>query len=184
LFLIHPSTEVVVKRRICLAGIALSAIPLAFGVTAASAAKSKTKHAKVKPVAVFCKTNVGIMIASGQTTVTPPASQGSEYGSAACGKLFGNGIQADNFTIPDSGDTVASYKLYFPQGSVHGTYDLTPQEGSLNFLNVDYLGTLKVEGGTGIFKGMTGTGTMKCSSPDGIHTTCSDKFELKLSTKA
>ncbi|HUO73099.1 MAG TPA: hypothetical protein VMU39_20190 [Solirubrobacteraceae bacterium] len=171
------------RRRICLAGATLSAIPLAFGVTAAMAASSKvTKHPKpkpVKPVKVICKTETTVTIAAGGSAVTPPVSQGSEYGSAACGKLLGSGVQADNFTVDDTGDTVATYTLYFPLGSIHGSYDLTPQEGSLNFLTVDYLGTLTVTGGTGAYQGMKGTGTMTCSSADGIHTSCTDTLELK-----
>ena len=47
--------------------------------------------------------------------------------------------------MPDSGDVVANYWMYFNTGAIHGTYDLTPQEGTFtgtNFSEVDYLGTL------------------------------------------
>jgi hypothetical protein len=171
-----------VRRRICLLGAALSASPLAFGVVAPAVANSKTTH-KTTPAAkaghVTCTTNVAVTIAAGDTGVTPPAQQGTEYGTASCGKLFGPGVQTDKFTVADTGDTVADYTLYFRTGSIHGTYDLTPQEGAFNFLAVDYLGTLKVAGGTGAFQGMKGTGDMTCTSLDGIHTTCKDKLKLK-----
>ena len=161
------------RRRICLVGAALSVSSLAFGaVTATAATKTALTH-------VTCTTNVGIMIAPGDTGVTPPAQQGTEYGSASCGRPLGHGVQANKFTIADSGDTVANYKLYFPTGTINGTYDLTPQESQFNFLEVDYLGTLKVTGGTGPFQGAKGTGTMTCQSLDGIHTTCKDKLKLK-----
>jgi hypothetical protein len=168
--------EVVVRRRISLAGAALSAMPLALGVTAATS--TAARRSKSKPVTIVCKTEVGVMIAAGDTAVTPPAAQGSEYGRASCGKPLGAGAQSDRFTVPDSGDTLAKFTLYFPSGSLHGTYDLTPQSGDLNFLSVGYRGTVKVDGGTGTFQGMKGTGAMSCKTPDGIHTTCTDKFKL------
>lgn len=173
--------EVVVRRRICLVGAAVCAFPLAFGVAAAAAAKSHKPPAakKAQAVKVTCTTNVAIMIADGETSVVPPVAQGTEYGSARCGKQFGGGVQSDTFTIPDSGDTVAKFVLYFREGSIHGTYDLSPQETSLNFLETDYKGTLKVAGGTGAFKGFKGTGTSTCKTLDGIHTSCKDHLKLK-----
>jgi hypothetical protein len=96
-----------------------------------------------------------------------------------CGKPLGAGVQADRFTVPASGDTVAKFTLYFATGSLHGTYDLTPQEGALNFMSVAYQGTVKVDGGTGAFQGITGTGALRCKTPDGIHTNCTDRLKLK-----
>jgi len=159
-------------------GAALSVISLAFGVAVATASKSKTT--KTKSITVTCRTAVTVTIASGDTGVTPPLPQGTEYGSAACDKLVGDGVQADRFTVPDSGDTLANYTWYFRTGTLKGTYDLTPQEGSLNtgFTSASYLGALKVLAGTGALKGYTGTGTMTCSTPDGIHTSCTDKLKL------
>jgi hypothetical protein len=154
-------------------GVALTASSLAFGAVTATAAK------KPAPIHVSCTTTVGVMIADNQSGVTPPVQQGAEYGSAACGRPLGQGVQADKFNVADSGDTVANYRLYFPIGTIHGTYDLTPQESQFNFLEVDYLGTLKVTGGTGAFTGAKGAGTMTCRSLDGIHTTCKDKLKLK-----
>jgi hypothetical protein len=37
-----------------------------------------------------------------------------------------------------------------------------------------------VTGGSGSYNGVTGTGTMKCKTLDGVHTTCTDKLELKV----
>jgi hypothetical protein len=102
-----------------------------------------------------------------------------QYGPAKCGSLLGAGVQKDSFTVPTSGDTVAKYVMYFNTGTIHGTYDLTPQSSSLNFLATSWTGTLKVLGGTGAYKGVTGTGKMKCGSPDGVHTSCTDKLKLK-----
>ena len=145
------------KRRICLVGAALSLAPLAFGVTAATA-KPKPKP-KPKPsnaaTKINCTTNTGIMVAAGDTGITPPAQQGTEYGTAACAKPLGQGVQADSFTIDDSGDNVANFRLYFDTGTLHGSYDLSRRRvrSTMNFLEVDYLGTLTVKGGTGAFAG-------------------------------
>jgi hypothetical protein len=143
------------------------------------AAKSNTKT-KSNKIKVACTTNVGIMIAAGDTAVTPPVAQGTEYGTVNCGKLLGAGVQTDTFTVdPNSGDTVAHYTVYFSTGSVHGSYDLTPQESAFNFLETDDAGTIIVKGATGALKGVKGTGTITCQSLDGIHTTC--KLKLKVS---
>ena len=162
----------------CIVGAALSAGPLAFGVVPAMAAKHKTAKPKIEPVATACTTNVGIMIDPGATELTPPVSAGHEYGSAKCGAVLGRGVQGDTFTVPDSGDTLATFTMYFRDGSIRGKYDLTPQDGSFNFTTVDYLGTMTVDGGSGSFFGAKGAGTMTCQSPDGIHTSCTDKLKL------
>jgi hypothetical protein len=169
-----------VIRRICLVGGALGAITLAFGVAVATASKSKTK---VKPATVYCTTSMSLAVPASDTDVTPAATSGNEYGSAICGKL-GHGVQADSFTVPASGDTLARFTFYMPTGTLSGTYDLTPQTGSLGsgFASVSYLGTLKVTHGTGGLAAVTGTGTMTCSSPDSIHTRCTDKLKLTSKT--
>jgi hypothetical protein len=162
-------------------GVALGAITLAFGVAVSTAKKSKTP--KVKPVTVFCTTSVGLAVPAADQDVTPAATSGNEYGSAICRHL-GHGVQADSFTVPDSGDTLARFTIYLPNGTLTGTYDLTPQEGSVTtgFASVSYLGTVKVTHGTGVLAGVTGIGTMTCTSPDSVHTTCTDKLKLKSKT--
>lgn len=166
------------RRRICVVGAALSVFLLAIGVASATASKSKSRGSN-KPVAVTCHAKTSIGVPAGQTGVTPPVSKGSEYGTATCGKL-GHGVQSDKFNIASSGDTLATYTWYLPTGTIRGKYDLTPQEGTLNFLAVTYTGSIKVTGGTGAFAGTKGTGTMTCSSPDSVHTSCTDKLKLHM----
>jgi hypothetical protein len=163
-------------------GVALGAITLAFGVAVATASK-KHKTTKPKPKTVYCMTSVGLAVPATDTDVTPAASSGNEYGSAICRQL-GHGVQTDSFTVPDSGDTLARFTFYLPTGTLTGTYDLTPQEGSLGsgFASVSYLGTLIVTHGTGTLAGVTGTGTMTCSSADSVHTSCTDKLTLTSKT--
>lgn len=164
----------------------MGVLPLTIGIGAASAAgRSKAVHRKVarpRIVQLSCATNVGVMIASGDTSVAAPAPDGQEYGTTACGRPLGSGVQQDTFTLQDSGDTTASFKMYFPKGSIQGTYDLFPGEGSFgasNFSQQDSQGTLTVTGGTGRFRGTTGAGTLQCTSPDGVHTTCTDRMRLR-----
>jgi hypothetical protein len=164
-----------VKRRICLVGATLSVCLLASVAGTALAASSKSSGKSTK---VSCSVSTSIAVASGQTGVLPPVAQGNEYGTSNCGTL-GSGVQKDSFTVPLSGDTVAKYTMYFGAGTIHGTFDLSPMSSSLNFLASTWTGTLKVLGGTGAYKGVTGTGTMKCGSQDGIHVACTDKLHLK-----
>jgi hypothetical protein len=168
-----------VKRVIRVAGVASSTAALIIGATTAAAAVHKSKPAKAAAVSVKCTTKVGVMVADGDTSVTPPVEQGSEYGTALCSKL-GTGVQGDSFTIADSGNTEANFTWYLRTGTVSGKYEVTPQEGTLNFLNVTYSGTLTVTGGTGTLHGIKGSGTMTCASQDGIHTSCTDKLKVKL----
>ena len=168
------------RRRICLVGAALSLCPLAFVAGPAVAATGhRSKHNSAAAKAVTCAAKTSIMIASGDTQVLPPAQQGGEYGIVRCAKMLGSGVQADTFTVPASGDTIAKFAMYFGTGMVKGTYDLTPQSTGLNFLETDWTGTMKILGGTGAYKGVTGAGKMVCKSMDGIHTTCTDRLKLK-----
>lgn len=169
------------RRRTYLVGTALTAGSLAAGVAIAPAASTKPKP---KPVAVVCATSVTTQIPPGDTQVVPPVTQGTDYGSVKCGgKLFGRGVQVDRFTVPDSGDTVGSYAQYFGTGSIHGKFDLTPDEAptttATTFQATTYTGTVTVGGGTGAYVGAKGTGTAKCQSPDGVHTSCTVRLKLK-----
>lgn len=178
------------KRRIYRLGVATGAVSLIVGVALAPAASSKTpKPHKQKPVAVTCRTSVSTQVPAGQTEVIPPESQGANYGSADCPKLFGSGMEVDQFTVPDTGDTVGSFTDYFDTGTIRGTFDLTPQEGSLGstgtgFAETDYTGVLTITRGSGTFVHYKGTGTSTCVSPDGVHTTCTQKLKITLPASA
>ncbi|HEX4110498.1 MAG TPA: hypothetical protein VHX88_20385 [Solirubrobacteraceae bacterium] len=162
-------------------GAALSVGPLALGLTTAAAAKTAaTAKSQTKPTKITCQTHTSIAIAQGATGVTPPAAAGDEFGTMQCGKKLGTGVQADTFTVPTGGDTVAKYRMFFATGVLHGTYDLTPQTTALNFLQTSWTGKLVIIGGTGAYKGATGSGTMTCQTSDSIHTVCTDKLKLKL----
>lgn len=168
------------RRRICIVGTVISAVPLVVGVAIAPAAKTKAV-AKPKRTAVTCSSSVTTQIPDGATAVIPPVSQGTQYGTVRCGKL-GPGLEADAFTVPDSGNVQGQFAQYFAAGSVHGKFDLTPQEGppltTTTFQGATYTGTFTVSGGTGIYARITGKGTLTCSSPDTLHLSCTERGTL------
>lgn len=173
------------RRRICLFSVAVIAT-LSVGVCAASAAKPKKRAGKhaAKPVAVAnCRVDLTTTLPPGTAILNPPIEQGTQFGSAVCHKALGRGVQANGLTVQDTGDTTGPYTLYFGTGSLHGKYDLSPAEGQpptpTTFLATDYAGTLTIVGGTGGYAHAKGTGTLLCSSPDGIHLSCTEKLKLR-----
>jgi hypothetical protein len=176
--------EVLVKRRICLATTVLAAVPLAVGISVTAAgAKSAPKKPAANGTAVKCHISLGTVPPAGSPTVEQPPAKGTAYGSVRCNHL-GSGIEQANFRVPDSGDTVGKYWQYFGNGSIHGTFDLTPTEAngalsSSSFSNETWEGKVTVTGGTGAFANAAGKkGTMKCTSGDTVHLTCTEKIKL------
>ncbi len=169
------------RRRICVLGIALGVGPLAFlgGAAGAIAKSSVSSKSRAKGTPVSCKAATSIAVAAGSSQVLAPVTSGDEYGMVRCGGMLGAGVQHDSFNVPVSGDTLAGYTLYFSAGTLHGTYDLTPQQTGLDFYATSWVGTMKVTGGTGAYRGFKGTGKMVCQSNDGIHTTCTDRLSLR-----
>ncbi len=173
------------KRRICLVGIAIAAVPFAAGISVASAAtKSKTKPA-AKAIVVKCHLSLGTVPPAGSPAVDQPPSQGAQYGTVHCaGGSFGWGVEKDSFNVPDSGDTVGNYVQYFGAGSIRGKFDLTPQEGagdlsSTSFTSESWTGTVTVSRGTGTLAKASGRkGVIRCTSGDSVHLTCTSKLKL------
>lgn len=175
------------RRRICLVGAALAACSLSAGLAIDSVAGAKTVKASTKPVAftVTCMTSVTTLIPDGQTQFTPPAQQGTDFGGVKCnGTRVASGVQWDTWTIPDSGDTVGTFRQYFNAGSIRGTFDLTPGEAPPptqdSLAAESYTGTITVDRGSGIYWGIKGSGTEVCGTADDIHLGCFVKLTLKL----
>lgn len=172
------------RRRICFAGTAVVAASLVIGVGIASAASSTSG---VKPIVLKCHIALATAPPAGSAAVAQPPSGGNQAGPIHCPTAtFGPGVEWDTFTVPDTGDTVGTYVQYFDAGSIHGTFDLTPSEGSGNLTGVSFesqswTGTVNVLGGTGVYKGTKskkGTGTLTCTSPDSVHVTCVEKVKI------
>jgi hypothetical protein len=171
-----------VRRRICLAGTALAVVPFAVGISAATAAPKTTAP---KAVVLKCHISLGTVPPAGSAAVDQPPSQGAQYGTVHCGGAsFGFGVEKSTFKVPDSGDTVGSYAQYFGSGSIRGKFDLSPSEGnglisSNNFESESWTGTVTVTGGTGSLAKAAGKkGTLKCTSGDTVHLTCTEKLKL------
>jgi hypothetical protein len=173
-------------RRICLAVAAVAASALAVGAEIASAAgTSAAKPKKPKPSVLRCHISMSTTPPEGSNTVDQPPSEGKQYGPASCPtKSFGHGVESDTFTVPDSGDTVGKYVQYFHNGSVTGTFDLTPNNDSglsdQTFTSESWTGTVTVTGGTGAFTDIKGkkAGVMTCTSTDSVHLTCTEKVKV------
>ena len=173
-------------KRMCLVGAAVAASSLAFGVAGSAAAG---KHKRKKPASVTlnatCKLVVTVTVPDGDTVVTPPEPQGTEFGSAACDKGLGRGVYSDSFVLQDTGDTSGKFSQYGGVGSLHGTFDLTQPDTTgpptaYTFGNENVVGTVKVTGGTGAYHKATGKGTLVCASVDSVHYSCLEKLELRL----
>jgi hypothetical protein len=125
---------------------------------------------------------------TGSNSVDQPATQGAQYGPSHCPRLgFGPGIIADSFTVPDSGDTVGTFVQYLRAGTIHGKFDLSPLPptgiGGTTFESQSWEGTLTIVGGTGVYTGIKskkGAGKFKCTSPDSVHMTCTERVKVKL----
>jgi hypothetical protein len=113
-----------VKRRICLVGIAIAAVPFAVGISAATAASHSTGNkSAAKATVLKCHESLGTVPPAGSAAVDQPPSQGAQYGTVHCGGgSFGWGVEKDNFNVPESGDTVGNYAQYFGSGSIHGRH--------------------------------------------------------------
>lgn len=174
------------KRRICLVGIAIAAVPFAAGISVAAAAgKSTTHKPAAKPVVVKCHLSLGTVPRAGSAAVDQPPSQGVQYGTIHCrGASFGFGVEKNTFKVPDSGDTVGSYVQYFGGGSIRGKFDLTPSEepgdlSSASFTSEAWTGTVTVTSGTGTLAKASGKkGVLKCTSGDSVHLICTEKVKL------
>ena len=172
-------------RRIWLVGAVIMAGLLTSGVAVeAKTPNGATKKAKAKTVKETCKINLTAQIPPGDTTVTPGAPDGAQFGSVGCGRLFGQGVQGDPYSSTPSGDVVGTYRQYFATGSIHGAYDLTITQQSppttTTFTAASYGGTVTVTGGTGTYSGIKGAGTLACSTSDSVHTSCSESLKLKV----
>ena len=159
---------------------------LVIGATSALGAKPAA-NAKPKPVKfkVTCKSNVGDVPADGDDSVVPPVDQGWQYGAVQCGKVFGNGIAANKFSLQDSGDLEGTWSQYYSVGTIRGKFTMTPADtgppsSPTTFAAISYTGTATVDAGTGAYKKAKGQGTMNCSSTDGVHFTCTDSVKVTL----
>lgn len=158
------------------------ACPLVIAVAIVPSAVAKPKG-KPKGPSVTCRAAITTEVPAGQTQVLPASPSGQQFGSVACGKLLGSGIEHTSFTIPASGDIQGAFWSYLGTGSVRGKFDITSQGGSLStsptsFTSDVYMGTVKIVGGTGSFAHAKGTGTETCKTANGLLFDCAARVKI------
>ena len=172
------------KRRIGVVGAAIIAGSLAVAVVLAPAANSKNRikrNGTAGAVSIICNTAVTTVAPWGSSASDPSADSGTQFGWARCRKPLNTSMQWQSFTVDEAGDVSGVFSRYTNNGLIHGTYQLTSQEGSFGtFTNANYTGTMTISGGTGALTGATGTGTSTCFTPDGVHLNCHEQLSLKL----
>jgi hypothetical protein len=109
-----------------------------------------------------------------------PVSSSLEFAILTCGSPLGNGLQQNTASVSRNAQSTEGtfegpIKLFFATGSLRGTYeaDFTVQGSA-----VRYEGTMKITSGTGDFHGVTGTGTIKGTSSDGLRSSLTEKLTL------
>lgn len=173
------------KRRICLAPIAIAAVSVAVGISVATAAAMSSTNPPTRAVVLKCHMSLGTVPPAGSPAVDQPPAQGVQYGTVHCGGAsFGWGVEKDSFNVPDSGDTVGNYVQYFGAGTIRGKFDLSPDQNgdvsSTDFTSESWTGTVTVTKGTGTLAKASGEkGVLKCRSGDSVHLTCTEKLKLK-----
>ena len=174
------------KRGISL--FAVAGLSSALVVGAGGALASAKIATAAKTVKLRCRVTLIQQPANGQDAVLP-ADSGEHYGRVNCPHGLGQGVIHDSFKVPDTGDTVAKYVMYFKGGSFSGTFDLTPGEGQQlsgnSFQSSSWTGTMTVSGGSGVYKriGLAQKGKkgkLSCTSPDTVHLKCKATISVVL----
>jgi hypothetical protein len=180
-------------KRICLLGAAIAGLFI-IGVatamaasphasTTAAAGKKKSTKPTFVTTQLGCTSALSLQVASGDTSVTQGATDGTEWGTTKCPTL-GSGSEFQSFTTDDAGDVAGKWQQWFNAGSVYGTYTLVPDDNNppttTSFAAASYTGTVTIKNGTGVDAKATGAGTLACQTEDSIHFTCIEKAKLIL----
>lgn len=156
-------------RRCFAVGILAIAAPAAVAVAAAAG----------KPAATSLRCTINNKTQSANAAGT----KGYDLGKISCPTPLGAGLEYDKFSITATGTTATitgPFKLYFNQGTLHGTFKLKSTAGSGGTTMSS--GKLRITGGTGAFKRVGGTGTVSGTSttPSNGQTTSHYKAHLTL----
>ena len=153
----------------------------AAGVVAAVAAGSGLPQAAASSTTpttkkVTCSETIVATRAGGNNSET--------FGTVSCSAPFGEGARHDTSTFTTTSQTAGSFagglKLFFNTGTLRGRFTTTFEVAGQQ---VAYHGTLKITSGTGEFAGVTGTGTIRGTSQDGVHSSITEKLTLKIPPK-
>jgi hypothetical protein len=149
----------------------LAALGVATGLTQAAASSTTATTKKVT-----CSETIVATRAGGNNSET--------FGTVSCSAPFGEGARHDTSTFTTTSQTAGSFagglKLFFNTGTLRGRFTTTFEVAGAT---VAYDGTLKITSGTGEFAGVTGTGTIRGTSQDGVHSAITEKLTLKIPPK-
>jgi hypothetical protein len=112
----------------------------------------------------------------------PPVSTALEFANLSCGSPLGKGVQHNSATVSANADRTSgsfsgNVRLFFDEGALRGTYKTS---FDVTTGTVSYDGKIKLSSGTGDFKGVKGSGTIKGSSKDGLTSSLTEKLTLTL----
>lgn len=153
-------------RRRWIVPTVLLATAVALAPVAGAPAKSK------KRMKVGCALQ---LTALGPPQGTPPV--GNSFGFVQCDGPFGDGVHygsaiaTPSATNPANGTIAVTFKNYYDRGTlsgkIAGTFTATSDT------EIVYAGTVTFTGGTGKFKRVRGSGTIRCTTSDrGVHKAC------------
>ena len=112
--------------------------------------------------------------------VSSPSISGTTFAALKCSKPFGAGVQQGTFAESIAGTQISvtgKFKNFYDNGTNHGSYKLS---GTVASGTITATGSVKVTGGTGAYKNMKGTGTLKCTTTDAGKTySCTTSGTLK-----
>jgi hypothetical protein len=174
-------------KRIVFTGAAVAALFTA-GIPAAALAAApahqtkKTTTTKTVTTHESCKLSLTTVAPAGSSGVTAGTTTGVNFGNSTCSSAR-PGVARQMFAIDTAGDMSGKVQQWFATGSVYGTFQLTASSLSApptatSFGKAKYTGTVKLAGASGMMKGISGTGTMACYTPDSLHFTCVEKLTL------
>lgn len=114
--------------------------------------------------------------------LAPTAIHGEDFGTLTCTRPFGAGVQHNISTLsptsPTTGRLRGSSTLFFNTGTVRATFSL---RYTISGSSIAYVGTARVSGGTGAYRGIGGSVKLAGSSPDGgTHGTITERIKVKL----
>jgi hypothetical protein len=98
--------------------------------------------------------------------VSSPNLSGLTFAALKCSKPFGAGVQQGTFAESIVGTQLSAtgtFKNFYDDGTNHGSYKLS---GTVGTGTITASGSVKVTGGTGAYKNMTGTGKLTCTTTD------------------
>jgi hypothetical protein len=109
-----------------------------------------------------------------------PATSAEEFGTLSCAAPLGKGVQHNRASVTRNADSTngtfsGTIKLYLNTGTLRGTYK---SQYTVQNATVSYDGTIKISSGTGVFKGLKGTGTLTGSSDNAIKSSFTEKLSL------